>query len=126
MNNKPMIEYMKEFWEDEKKAAKVSYKYFFSFVGILILDIILIIGVKIETLSLIGWTGIWFLFVLAAMSLRDIYKHKEKADNIYNLLMKFEIEKVIKKEGNQFEAEQFEWDDGEDETQQEVKEDVII
>ena len=96
--DKSMREYMQEYWESEKKETKESYRYFFVFVGILILDIILIIGTKIETLSIIGWTGVWFLFVLAAISLRDMYRHKEKADNIYNLLMKVEIEKVKKEQ----------------------------
>lgn len=97
-NKKPMNEYMKEYWNDEKKAAKESYSYFCVFVGIFLLDIIIIIGTKINTLDIVGWTGLWFLFVLSAMSLRDMYRHKDKAENIYNLLMKVELEKVNKEQ----------------------------
>ncbi len=110
-NEKPMNEYMKEYWNDEKKAAKESYYYLCVFIGILLLDVILIIGTKIQSLSIAGWTGLWFLVVLASMSLRDMYRHKDKAENIYNLLMKVELERV---------------NEGKEEKDKEVKENGVI
>ena len=103
IKNKSMVEYMKGYWEDEKKATKESYYYFFVFVGILLLDVVLIIGTKVERLSITGWTGLWFLIVLVSISLRDMYRHNDGADNIYDLLMKIELEKVNKEQKVTFE-----------------------
>jgi len=103
IKNKSMVEYMKGYWEDEKKATKESYYYFFVFVGILLLDVVLIIGTKVERLSITGWTGLWFLIVLVSISLRDMYRHNDRADNIYDLLMKIELEKVNKEQKVTFE-----------------------
>ena len=98
IKDKSMVEYMKGYWEDEKKATKESYYYFFVFVGILLLDVVLIIGTKVERLSITGWTGLWFLIVLVSISLKDMYRHNDRADNIYDLLMKLELEKVNKEQ----------------------------